>query len=137
MSMLTHSAASIARQAENEAMAGLRPHLSNRKLIWRRFRRHKLAMLGAAVFGLMVLASVAAPLLGRYPPDAQDLFNILAPPGAAHWLGTDELGRDVLSRLLFGARTSLLMGIMATVGPVLVGVTEGAVSGWYGGWVDA
>jgi peptide/nickel transport system permease protein len=137
MSMLTHSAASIARQAEREAIAGLRPHLSNRTLIWRRFRRHKLAMLGAAIFGLMVLASVAAPLLARYPPDAQDLFNLLESPGAAHWLGTDELGRDVLSRLLFGGRTSLLIGIMATVVSVLVGVTIGAVSGWLGGWVDA
>jgi peptide/nickel transport system permease protein len=106
MSMLTHSAASIARQAEREAIAGLRPHLSNRTLIWRRFRRHKLAMLGAAIFGLLVLAAVAAPLLAPYQPDAQDLFNILDPPGGSHWLGTD------------------------------VGVTIGAVSGWLGGWVD-
>jgi peptide/nickel transport system permease protein len=137
MSMLPHSVASIARQAESEAIAGLRPHLSNRTLIWRRFRRHKLALLGAALFGLLVLASVAAPLLARYQPDTQDLFNILAPPGADHWLGTDELGRDVLSRLLFGGRTSLLIGIMATLVSVVVGVTIGAVSGWLGGWVDA
>src|ERR1700694_3828755 len=137
MSMLTHSAASIARQAEREAIAGLRPHLSNRTLIWRRFRRHKLALLGAALYGLIVLASVAAPLLARYQPDAQDLFNILDSPGANHWLGTDELGRDVLSRLLFGGRTSLVIGIMATLVSVVVGVTIGAVSGWLGGWVDA
>jgi peptide/nickel transport system permease protein len=137
MSMLPYSASSIARQAESEAIAGLRPHLSNRTLIWRRFRRHKLALLGAALFGLIVLASVAAPLLARYQPDAQDLFNILEPPAAGHWLGTDELGRDVLSRLLFGGRTSLLIGIMATLVSVVVGVTIGAVSGWLGGWVDA
>ncbi len=136
MSMLTQSVKSIARQAEAEAMAGLRPHLTNRQLIWRRFRRHKLAMLGAVIFGLLVILSVAAPLLARYPPDAQDLFNILQSPGAAHWLGTDELGRDVLSRLLYGGRTSLLIGIMATLVSVVVGVTIGAVSGWLGGWVD-
>src|SRR3979411_3454513 len=102
MSMLPYSASSIARQAESEAFAGLRPHLTNRTLIWRRFRRHKLALLGAALFGLIVLASAAAPLLARYQPDAQDLFNILELPAADHWLGTDELGRDVLSRLLIG-----------------------------------
>jgi peptide/nickel transport system permease protein len=134
--MLTHSAASIARQAESEAMAGLRPYISNRTLIWRRFRRHKLALLGAGLFGLIVLASVAAPLLARFQPDTQDLFNILAPPSAGHWLGTDELGRDVFSRLLFGGRISLLIGIMATVVSVIVGVTIGAISGWLGGWVD-
>src|SRR5689334_5652967 len=96
MSLLTQSVKSIARQAEAEAISGLRPHLTNRQLIWRRFRRHKLAMLGAVLFALLVIASVAAPLLARYPPEAQDLFSILEPPGASHWLGTDELGRDVL-----------------------------------------
>src|ERR1700693_6146721 len=123
MSMLPQSAASIAHQAEREAFAGLRPPLSNRTLIWRRFRRHKLALLGAALFGLIVLASVAAPLLARSQPDAQDLFNILQPSSVRHWLGTDELGRDVLSRLLFGGRISLLIGIMATLVSVVVGVT--------------
>ena len=130
MSMFAQNAASIARQ---EAMAGLRPHISQRQLVWRRFRRHKLALLGAAIFGVLVVASVAAPLLTRYQPDAQDLFNILQPPDTTHWLGTDELGRDVLSRLLYGGRTSLLIGIAATLVSVVVGVTLGAISGWLGG----
>jgi peptide/nickel transport system permease protein len=137
MSMLAQSAQSIARQAESEAVAGLRPHISNRRLIWRRFRRHRLALVGAALFGLLVVISIGAPLFARYPPDAQDLFSILQAPGGSHWLGTDELGRDVLSRLMYGGRTSLLIGISATLVSVAVGVSIGAVSGWAGGWVDA
>jgi peptide/nickel transport system permease protein len=137
MSMLAQSAALAAHHADSEAIAGLRPHISQRTLVWRRFRRHKLAMLGAGLFAILVLASLAAPLLVRYPPDAQDLFNILQAPNATHWLGTDELGRDVFSRLLYGGRTSLLIGIASTLVALVVGVSLGAISGWLGGWVDA
>ncbi len=94
------------------------------------------AVLGAALLGAMVLAAIAAPLLARHDPIAIDLANQLARPSASHWLGTDVQGRDVLARLLFGARISLAVGLGAQAIALLVGGALGLVSGFYGRWVD-
>jgi peptide/nickel transport system permease protein len=93
--------------------------------------------IGLAMVGAIVAAAVCAPLLTRYSPTHQDLGNALAGPGGTHLLGTDNLGRDIWSRLLFGARTDLLVTITAVLTPFVAGCLVGAVCGYFGGWFDA
>jgi peptide/nickel transport system permease protein len=90
--------------------------------------------------GLVVLASAAAlgaAVIAPYSPDLPDFINILAPPSSAHWLGTDELGRDVLSRIIYGAQTSLFVGILSVAVAALAGTVLGLVSGYFGRFIDA
>lgn len=105
------------------------------KLVWRRYKRHKLAMVSSVIFVIMVLLAVAAPLLTPYAPQAI-AGRVTQPPSAEHWLGTDQSGRDVLSRLLYGMRISLIVGVMATAISLAIGVTLGLLAGYMGGWVD-
>ena len=104
-------------------------------LIWRRFRRHRLALISAVTLVLMVLLVLAAPL-SRYTPTDQNPRNEFATPSAEHWFGTDELGRDVFTRILYGGRISLAVGIFSTLFSLTMGIVIGALSGYYGGWVD-
>lgn len=106
------------------------------RAIWRRFRRHRLALVGAAVLALLVLASVFAPLISHQPPNVPNLLNSDLPPSAQHLLGTDELGRDVFTRLLYGGRVSLLIGFFTMLVASTIGTMYGLVSGYFGGWVD-
>jgi peptide/nickel transport system permease protein len=101
------------------------------------FRHHPMALAGAAIVLLCVLAALFAPLLAPEAPSAQDLAQRLQPPGALHWLGTDELGRDILSRLIYGARVTL--GIVALVSVVTapIGLVLGCAAGYFGGWIEA
>ncbi len=84
-----------------------------------------------------VLVAVLAPVLAPYNPDTTDLGNALAPPSPAHWLGTDEVGRDTLSRLIFGTRTSLVGPLAVVVFSTILGIVVGLLAGWRRGWVDA
>jgi len=93
-------------------------------------------VLGLAIVAVLVLAALAAPLLTRYDPIAQDLQSPLLKPGGAHLLGTDQLGRDVWSRLLYGARTDLRVGFLAVLFPFVLGTVLGCLAGYFGGWVD-
>ncbi|SLM61312.1 MULTISPECIES: ABC transporter permease [Dickeya] len=104
--------------------------------LWLAFCRHPLAMLGLIIIVLMLLLSLAAPWLAPYDPGFQDLSNRLAAPSVHHWLGTDELGRDVLSRMLYGGRTTLgmVMAVVALTAPV--GLLVGCVAGYAGGMAD-
>ena len=102
----------------------------------RRLLRHRAATAGLLVLVVLALAAAFAPLLTPYDPTAQRLADALLPPGPGHPLGTDHLGRDLLARILFGARYSLFMGFGAVVIGLAVGVPVGALSGFYGGWVD-
>lgn len=113
------------------------PGLSNAARFWRTFRRHRLGMIGLGiVLGLIVVAA-AAPLLAPYDPLAQDILRSrLQPPSVAHPLGTDELGRDLLSRLIYGARISLTIGILAEGTALIIGSVIGALAGYLGGRVD-
>jgi peptide/nickel transport system permease protein len=104
---------------------------------WRRFYRNKLMFFGALIVVALLVVSVLAPWLAPYDPGRIDLRNVLAPPSADHLLGTDQLGRDVLSRMIWGARISLKVGFVATGLAILIGTLLGAVSGYYGGWVDS
>ena len=104
-------------------------------LIWRRFRRHRLAFFSAIVLVLMVGLVLAAPYSG-YSPTEQDPKDQFAQPSAEHWFGTDELGRDIFTRILYGGRVSLAVGIFSTVFSLALGIVVGALSGYYGGWID-
>lgn len=112
-------------------------------LTWRRFRRSKLATASLVYIAMITLMAVLAPLLadaGRaavpYDPNATDLVHRLAPPDARHRFGTDDLGRDVLARLIHGARVSLAVGFTATLISLIIGSVLGALAGYYGGAVD-
>ncbi|VXB50969.1 Peptide/nickel transport system permease protein [Arthrobacter sp. 9V] len=93
-------------------------------------------IIGGTVFGAMVLAAVCAPLLTPHDPTAQDLANTLSGPSAAHPLGTDNLGRDTWSRLLFGARSDLGIAFLAVLFPFALGTVVGALCGYFRGWFD-
>ena len=99
-------------------------------------RSSALGRWGLAVTLLLVFAAVLAPWLARFDPNAQDLPARLASPSAAHWMGTDELGRDIFSRLLFGARVSMLVGSSVVLGCGLIGLALGSLAGYFGGWFD-
>jgi peptide/nickel transport system permease protein len=106
-------------------------------IFWQRLRRNRFAMTGGAVVVLLFILSLLAPWLTPYHPDAIDAYRVLMPPSLDHWLGTDELGRDVLTRLLFGARISLKVGFVAVGIAVATGTAIGLVAGYYGGWLDS
>ncbi|MFA5027809.1 MAG: ABC transporter permease [Candidatus Methylomirabilota bacterium] len=107
-----------------------------RSVFWRQMRRNPLAVAGGAVVILLGLAALFAPLLAPYDPGAYDVRQILLPPGGAHWLGTDSLGRDLLSRMLFGARISMAVGFVSVGIAVLLGSAIGTVAAFYGGRTD-
>lgn len=94
-------------------------------------------LISAGVVAAMTLAAVLAPLLAPYDPDQVDLSAVHAGPSVAHWLGTDALGRDLLSRLVYGARTALLGPLLVVVSSTVLGVLLGLLAGWRGGWLDA
>lgn len=104
-------------------------------LIWRRFKRHRFAFSSAIVLAVMLVLVFAAPLSG-YTATEQNPKNEFAKPTAEHWFGTDELGRDIFTRILYGGQISLAVGIFSTLFSLSVGVIIGALSGYYGGWVD-
>jgi peptide/nickel transport system permease protein len=106
------------------------------QMVWRAFRRHKPAMIGLGVMLALVLAAIFAPVLSPYDPEKTELSKMLKPPSAQHLMGTDELGRDLLTRILYGGRVSLSIGVMAMGLAVLVGAVVGGLAGFYGGWVD-
>ncbi|MBA3528667.1 MAG: ABC transporter permease [Propionibacteriaceae bacterium] len=113
-----------------------RPPRGPWQLAFGRLRRAKLAMAGIVILGVLVLLAVFANVVAPEGQDQQDLFNIKAPISAKHWLGTDELGRDVVSRLIYGGRVSLAVGLSAALVSTALGIVAGALSGYYGGWVD-
>jgi peptide/nickel transport system permease protein len=104
---------------------------------WRTFRRNQLACVGGVVVGLLVAIAILAPALSPWNPDKPDTKRILEGPSAKHWLGTDQIGRDVLSRLLYGSRISLAVGFVSMGIAVLIGILLGAMAGYHGGVVDA
>jgi peptide/nickel transport system permease protein len=101
-------------------------------------RKHNVPLIaGLSLFGLIVLAAILAPVLTGHDPIKQDLLQArLAPGSPGHLLGTDELGRDVFARLLYGARIDLRVGVLAVVSPFIIGTSLGLVAGWFGGWLD-
>lgn len=104
--------------------------------VWTALLRNPLAVVGALIVLTLVVMAIFAPLIAPYSPVGQDLANRLMPPSAEHWMGTDELGRDIYSRVVYGARITLLIVTMVAVIAAPIGLVVGAVSGYFGGWVD-
>ena len=103
---------------------------------WQSLLASKLAVLGLVVLAILALVALFADVLAPYSYTVQDVPNARRGPSAAHWLGTDELGRDMLSRLMYGARISLAVAVIAQLLILLIGVPVGAAAGYFGGWVD-
>jgi peptide/nickel transport system permease protein len=106
------------------------------RLIVRRFFKHRLASVAIAALLILILSAVFAGL-SPYSPTEQEPINSFQSPNAEHWFGTDELGRDIFTRILYGGRVSLTVGLISTFSSILIGVIVGALSGYFGGWLDS
>ncbi len=118
------------------ALTGIRARAARSGKL-RALRRNKLAMTGGIIAVVFVLAALFAPLVAPYDPAQPNFDNVLAAPGWSHWLGTDDLGRDQLSRVVYGARASMQVGVLAVVLAFVVGVPLGLLAGYYGKFTDS
>src|SRR5262245_29104663 len=146
MSVRTGSRAS---QTHAQSTAEVPPAVVGRSvwaLAWRRLRRDRMAMISLGVIVLIILLAIGAPLVAAvtgHPPNQQYRNTALSPdglpmpPSSKFWLGTDDLGRDILVRIAYGARISLLVGVVATGITVVTGAVVGLISGFFGGWIDS
>src|SRR6202007_3122989 len=100
------------------------------------FNTNKTSWIGLAVFLVVIVLAVFAPALAPFDPTDQNILEKLRPPSVEHWLGTDSFGRDTLSRILYGARISLVIGIVSTLSAMLIGSAIGMLAGWHGGRID-
>jgi peptide/nickel transport system permease protein len=124
-----------AQTAADMAAVGMVAHDSMARILWRRFRRHPGAMAGSVILAIIVLSILLAGL-SPYDPEASDMNSRLQPPSLAHPFGTDQLGRDLLTRCLYGGRVSLSVGLMVVVITLLIGIPVGATAGFFGAAVD-
>ncbi|HET9287054.1 MAG TPA: ABC transporter permease [Gaiella sp.] len=122
--------------AEVEATPPVSPRARRRRLLLRRFLRRPMAVAGLVVAVGFVLMAVFAPVVAPYDPNATDFDAILEKPSWEHLLGTDELGRDVFSRIVFGARASIQAGVFSTLLAIAIAVPIGLAAGYYRGWID-
>jgi peptide/nickel transport system permease protein len=112
-------------------------HVSELRRFFRTFLNRGVVVLGMVIIIFFMIAAIFAPWLAPYNPDKIDMNNALLQPGKAHWLGTDPLGRDTLSRVIYGTRVSMLIGLVVVVSGSIVGMTIGLIAGYFGGWVHA
>lgn len=120
------AAASVTKQKKESANAAA----------IKRLRKNKTAMFGLFIFGLLALSAIFAPLLSPYGYATLDMKNAFQGPSAAHWFGTDDLGRDIFTRILYGGRYSLTIGIISVSFALVVGIVIGTIAGYFGGMVD-
>jgi len=106
------------------------------KEAWRSFKKNKVAVVGAGIVLFFIILALIGPWIAPQGLNEQDLPNRLLKPSSEHWLGTDDLGRDILSRVIHGARISLSVGFFSVIGSVVVGSILGIVAGYYGRWID-
>jgi oligopeptide transport system permease protein len=115
--------------------------MSNSSSLWSdalsRLLKNKAAVGGAVILVILIILAILAPFIAPYPYAYQDLDLGASPPSSLHWLGTDVLGRDLLSRILYGARISLLVGFIATTVALIIGVSWGIIAGYFGGKIDS
>ncbi len=117
---------------ENKPEKSISPWLE----AWRTFKKNKIALAGTIIVVFFILIAFLAPLIAPYGINDQNMANRLQPPSAEHWFGTDDFGRDILSRVLFGARISLWVGFFSVLGSLVVGSLLGVIAGYFGKWVD-
>ncbi|MGM9925812.1 MAG: ABC transporter permease [Bacillus sp. (in: firmicutes)] len=103
---------------------------------WRSFRKNKVALVGTCIVLFFIIIAILAPVIAPYGFKEQNMANRLQPPSADHWFGTDDFGRDIFSRVIFGARISLWVGFFSVLGSVVVGTLLGIMAGYFGKWVD-
>ena len=120
----------------------LNPNVKNKpdtltKITINKFMKNKLAVIGAVMLFIIITLAILAPWITQFEPQKQSLLNKLQTPGGEHWLGTDRYGRDVFSRILYGARISLLVGFASVAGSITIGTVVGAMAGYFGGKIDA
>ncbi|SCX90012.1 oligopeptide ABC transporter permease [Alkaliphilus peptidifermentans] len=106
------------------------------KMVWLRFKKKKIALTGVIILIILVLSAVFAPFLTPYSPDEMNFSNVNAAPSRQNWMGTDNLGRDYFTRLLYGGRVSLMVGVISAFISVTLGSTIGGIAGFFGGRVD-
>lgn len=104
---------------------------------WGRFKKNRMAVISLFILALLIILALLAPVIAPHDPAEQDLLNRLKAPSADHWFGTDDLGRDLFTRVLYGARVSLSVGIFSVLCNIVIGVTVGSIAGYYGGKVDS
>ena len=142
--MATAAQAVVVQSAHTEAELAPGPEDSKGKKkshgqfadMWRRYRRNRLAMVGLVIVGILVILALLQPFISPYDPYDQNLMNTLAPPGGNHLFGTDALGRDLYSELLFGLQLALQVGILTMLGSMFVGAGLGAIAGYRGRFSD-
>jgi len=123
-----------ARASQNQESA--QHSESELRAVLRHLRKNRIAMIGLFIIVLFVLCAVFAPLITKYDPTATNFGKALSKPSVQHWLGNDELGRDLFSRILFGARISLIIGLISVAIGLILGVPIGALTGYFGGKLD-
>jgi len=131
----------LATATQNQALPEIATlqvrHTSNVRRFWRSFSRNKVALLGLIIVTLMSFGALFAPIIAPHDPIDQNITGArLRPPDAEYPLGADELGRDLFSRLLYGARVSLVIGLVGETVSIAIAMLLGSLAGWYGGWVD-
>ncbi len=137
MSTVTEAAGSTGGTPGTAPDAGTGGAPPRPRRLLRQLRRNRLAFAGAVIAVVFIVAALAAPLIAPYDPARADFGSALAPPGWSHWLGTDDLGRDQLSRIIHGARASMQVGVLAVALAFVVGVPLGLVAGYYGRFADS
>ncbi|MEE8185305.1 MAG: oligopeptide ABC transporter permease [Thermodesulfobacteriota bacterium] len=108
-----------------------------KKLFWLRFKKNRLAIIGGVIVVMLFAIALWAPLIAPYDPNRIDVSHMLEPPSLNHPFGTDDLGRDILSRVIYGSWISLMVGFVAVGIATVIGVVLGAIAGYYGRWVDS
>jgi len=126
----------------NQEDLQLNPNLKDKpdtltRIFFRKFMKNKLAVIGAITLIIIILSAIFAPVIAPYKFEDMNLLDKLKPPSADYWLGTDRYGRDIFTRLLYGGRISLLVGFGSVAGALIIGVSIGALAGYYGGIIDA
>ncbi|TYB88851.1 MAG: ABC transporter permease [Kosmotoga sp.] len=121
----------------NEINKLKRSKSSQLSLVWSRFKKNKLALVGFIIVSIVIFIAIFAPVLTPYDPFVTDPFNRLKPPSWEHWIGTDAMGRDVLTRLFYGARIALIIGVLIILFEGVIGIALGIISGFFGRIVDA
>ena len=123
-------------RSEKNAEEIVRPSFTYWQDVWRRLKENKIAMIGLSVVIIITLLAIFGPIISPYDYYSQDLMKANLPSSSAHWFGTDKFGRDVLVRVLYGARISLTVGYVASLLNIFIGVLYGGIAGYFGGKVD-